>query len=120
MSDFLSDSDRDILDAVVEHRVATAAHLSALLEIPERTIRYRLSGLRSKAYVRAVRPPATRDRHRITGVRREGRIPGPKASDHPKAGTRLPRLLPSSHTPPRSPVSTSRCGPRSGSRSSNG
>ncbi|HVM36001.1 MAG TPA: replication-relaxation family protein [Actinomycetota bacterium] len=58
MSDFFSDSDRDILDALVEHRVATAAHLSALLEIPERTVRYRLSGLRSKGYVRAVRPPA--------------------------------------------------------------
>ena len=58
MTDFLSDTDRDILDAVVEHRVATAAHLCALLDIPERTIRYRLSGLRSKGYVRAVRPPA--------------------------------------------------------------
>jgi DNA-binding Lrp family transcriptional regulator len=58
MSDFISDTDRDILDALVEHRVATAAHLSALLEIPERTVRYRLSGLRSSGYVRAVRPPA--------------------------------------------------------------
>jgi hypothetical protein len=57
VSDFFSDSDRDILDALVEHRVTTAAHLSALLEIPERTVRYRLSGLRSKGYVRAVRPP---------------------------------------------------------------
>lgn len=58
MREFLSDTDRDILDALVEHRVATAAHLSALLEIPERTVRYRLTQLRGKGFVRAVRPPA--------------------------------------------------------------
>ncbi|MGH2828575.1 MAG: replication-relaxation family protein [Actinomycetota bacterium] len=58
MRDFLSDTDRDILDVLVEHRVATAAHLSALLQIPERTIRYRLAQLRGKGYARAVRPPA--------------------------------------------------------------
>lgn len=58
VSDFLSDTDRDIVDALVEHRVATATHLSALLEIPERTIRYRLTQLRAKGYARAVRPPA--------------------------------------------------------------
>lgn len=58
MSDFLSDTDRDIVDALVEHRVATAAHLSALLAIPERTIRYRLAQLRVKGFARAVRPPA--------------------------------------------------------------
>lgn len=58
MSDFVSDTDRDILDTLVEHRVATAAHLSVLLEIPERTIRYRLAQLKAKGYVRAVRPPA--------------------------------------------------------------
>ncbi len=58
MSDFFSDTDRDILDALTEHRVVTAAHLSALLQIPERTIRYRLAQLRGKGYARAVRPPA--------------------------------------------------------------
>lgn len=58
VSDFLSNTDRDIVDALVQHRVATAAHLSALLEIPERTIRYRLTQLRTKGYARAVRPPA--------------------------------------------------------------
>ncbi|MGH2828642.1 MAG: replication-relaxation family protein [Actinomycetota bacterium] len=60
MTDFISDTDRDILDALVEHRVATTAHLSALLEIPERTVRYRLAQLRNKGYARAVRPPADR------------------------------------------------------------
>lgn len=60
MSDFLSDTDRDIVDALVEHRVGTAAHLSALLEVPERTIRYRLAQLRAKGYTRAVRPPAVK------------------------------------------------------------
>lgn len=58
MSDYLSDTDRDIVDALVEHRVATAAHLSALLAIPERTVRYRLAQLRAKGFARAVRPPA--------------------------------------------------------------
>jgi predicted ArsR family transcriptional regulator len=58
MSDFPSDTDRDIVDALVEHRVATVAQLSALLEVPERTIRYRLAQLRPRGYVRAVRPPA--------------------------------------------------------------
>ena len=58
MSDFVSDTDRDILDTLVEHRVATAAHLSVLLEIPERTIRYRLTQLKVSGYARAVRPPA--------------------------------------------------------------
>lgn len=56
--DFVSDTDRDILDTLVEHRVATAAQLSVLLEIPERTIRYRLAQLKAKGYARAVRPPA--------------------------------------------------------------
>lgn len=60
MSDFVSDTDRDILDALVEHRVATAAHLSVLLEVPERTIRYRFAQLKAKGYVRAVRPPAAK------------------------------------------------------------
>lgn len=60
MSDFLSDTDRDIVDLLVEHRVATAAHLSALLEIPERTVRYRLAQLKPKGYTRAVRPPAVK------------------------------------------------------------
>ena len=58
LSDFVSDTDRDILDTLVEHRVATAVHLSVLLEIPERTIRYRLAQLKAKGYARAVRPPA--------------------------------------------------------------
>lgn len=57
LSDFVTDTDRDILDTLVEHRVATAAHLSVLLEIPERTIRYRLAQLKAKGYARAVRPP---------------------------------------------------------------
>jgi hypothetical protein len=60
LSDFVSDTDRDILDSLVEHRVATAAHLSVLLEIPERTIRYRLTQLKTKGYARAVRPPANK------------------------------------------------------------
>lgn len=58
MIDFITDTDRDILDTLVDHRVATTAHLSVLLEIPERTIRYRLAQLKAKGYVRAVRPPA--------------------------------------------------------------
>ncbi|MGH2755800.1 MAG: replication-relaxation family protein [Actinomycetota bacterium] len=58
MKDFVSDTDRDILDNLVEHRVVTAAHLSVLLEVPARTIRYRLCLLKTKGYARSVRPPA--------------------------------------------------------------
>jgi hypothetical protein len=58
VSDFLSDTDRVIVDALVEHRVATASHLNSLLEVPERTIRYRLTQLRARGFARAVRPPA--------------------------------------------------------------
>jgi hypothetical protein len=60
VTDFISDTDRDILDSLVEHRVATTAQLSMLLQIPERTARYRLTQLRTNGYTRAVRPSADR------------------------------------------------------------
>ncbi len=53
-----SATDRNIIDAHVEHRVATVAHLNALLGLPERTLRYRLTRLRELRYARAVTPPA--------------------------------------------------------------
>jgi DNA-binding transcriptional ArsR family regulator len=41
----LSDSDREIVQALVEHRVATTQQLAALLGMPERTARHRLGRL---------------------------------------------------------------------------
>jgi DNA-binding transcriptional ArsR family regulator len=41
----LSDSDREIVHFLVEHRVATTQQIAALLSIPERTVRHRLSRL---------------------------------------------------------------------------
>jgi DNA-binding Lrp family transcriptional regulator len=60
LAEFISDTDRDILDTLVEHRVATTAQLSVLLEIPERTVRYRLAQLKTNGYTRAIRPSADR------------------------------------------------------------
>jgi predicted ArsR family transcriptional regulator len=60
LTESFSDTDRDILDSLVGHRVATAAQLSALLQIPERTVRYRLTQLRVNGYTRSVRPSAER------------------------------------------------------------
>ncbi len=41
----LSDSDREIVHVLVEHRVATTQQIAALLGIPERTVRHRLGRL---------------------------------------------------------------------------
>jgi DNA-binding transcriptional ArsR family regulator len=41
----LSDTDREIVHVLVEHRVATTQQIAALLSMPERTVRHRLSRL---------------------------------------------------------------------------
>ncbi len=41
----LSDTDREIVHVLVEHRVASAQQIAALLGIPERTVRHRLGRL---------------------------------------------------------------------------
>jgi DNA-binding transcriptional ArsR family regulator len=41
----LSGMDREIVHVLVEHRVATAHQIAALLGIPERTVRHRLGRL---------------------------------------------------------------------------
>ncbi len=56
----LSGTDRDLLQFLTEHRVATTHHVQTLLDLPERTARYRLERLKSLGMAGAVRPYAER------------------------------------------------------------
>src|SRR4029453_151765 len=54
--DQLSAPDREIVAVLSEHRVATTQQISTLLELPERTARYRLDRL-WRVWVGGGRPP---------------------------------------------------------------
>ena len=56
----MTDADRELVDQVVEHRRATTQQLSALLDVPERTVRYRMEKLRALGMVGRSSPPAAR------------------------------------------------------------
>ncbi len=56
----LSDTDRAILWLLTAHRVATTRQIQQFVELPERTVRYRLHRLKQLRLVDAVRPYADR------------------------------------------------------------
>lgn len=56
----LSETDRGILHLLTEHRVATTEQVRRSLDLPERTVRYRLDRLRSFGLAGAARPYAER------------------------------------------------------------
>jgi DNA-binding Lrp family transcriptional regulator len=56
----MTDTDRELVDQVVEHRVATTQQLAALLGMPDRTVRYRMEKLRRLGMVRRATPPVVK------------------------------------------------------------
>lgn len=56
----MTDTDRELVDQVVEHRVATTQQLAALSDLPERTVRYRMEKLRALGMVGRSTPPAAK------------------------------------------------------------
>jgi hypothetical protein len=56
----MTDADRELVDQVVEHRVATIQQLPALLDMPERTVRYRMERLRLLGMVGRSTPPVAK------------------------------------------------------------
>jgi hypothetical protein len=56
----MTDADRELVDQLVEHRVATTQQLSALLDMPERTVRYRMERLRLLGMVGRSIPPTVK------------------------------------------------------------
>lgn len=56
----ISETDKEILVLLTEHRVATTIQVHRFLDLPERTARYRLERLRSLGLVGSVRPYAER------------------------------------------------------------
>jgi hypothetical protein len=58
----MTDTDRELVDQVVEHRVATTKQLAALLDMPERTVRYRMEKLRLVGMVDRSTPPVVKGR----------------------------------------------------------
>lgn len=56
----LTDTDRELVDQVVEHRIATTQQLAALVDVPERTVRYRMERLRRLDMVGRAAPPVAK------------------------------------------------------------
>lgn len=56
----MTDTDRELVDQVVEHRVATTKQLSVLMDMPERTVRYQMERLRRLGMVGLSSPPVSK------------------------------------------------------------
>jgi DNA-binding CsgD family transcriptional regulator len=103
----MTDTDRELVDQVVEHRVATTQQLAALLDIPVRTVRYRMEKLRLLGMVDRNTPPVVKGRsadHWYPTKNADSWAKGTPGQE--AANARLPGRAFSSARP-RSPVSTS-------------
>src|SRR5437764_3304470 len=56
----LSDADKEILQFLTEHRIATTIQVQQLLGMPERTARYRLERMKRLGFAGSLRPYAER------------------------------------------------------------